>query len=96
MRKITAASLLLSLLFTTTISLQAQTRPRRVTQVTNRENLERRESEPRRSGRRWPWLLGTGIAIGIGSIAAGTGSCTPSRDVIRSRPRFTLDTAMPR
>ena len=58
--------------------------------TTDRETIA--QEEPRaskRSGaRRWPWMvLSTGIAIGVGSIGARRGSCTPSRGVILEQPR---------
>ena len=89
MKKMAAASLLLALLLATALPLQSQTRPRRVTQVTDTPAGEiiprRREGPtPRRRGRGWmSVLLGTAISIGTHVDR----SCTPSRGVIGERPR---------
>src|SRR5881394_2871877 len=81
----------------------AQTRPRRVTQPSNTlaensrsrtverpiETTETRETPVERPPKHHNWMriLGTAAAIGV-AVGSGSGGCTPSRDVIRSRPRL--------
>src|SRR6266480_4980501 len=82
MKRTTIASLLLLLIFLTATSLQSQTRPRRVGPSVIAP-VEEPISRPRE--RNWMRvLLGTGASIGMGRGR----TCTPSRDIIRSRPRL--------
>jgi len=65
-------------------TLQSQTRPRRVGPVPNsraEQSNERPIQRPR--NRSWTRILGAAISIG-----AASGGCTPSRDIIRRRPRL--------
>ncbi|HYV25714.1 MAG TPA: hypothetical protein VE969_10810 [Pyrinomonadaceae bacterium] len=84
MRKVTS---ILVLVVTSAIGLPtlcAQTRPRRVGRAPGARNerpVERPVERPR--NRSWTRILGTAISIG-----AGGGGCTPSRDIIRRRPRL--------
>ena len=86
-RLITVTLFVVLMLFATTCPF-SQTRPRRVTQsnaaraeTRNPETTERPVERPR--NRNWMRILGTAAMIGV----AG-GSCTPSRDVFRRRPRL--------
>src|SRR2546430_1754970 len=82
MKRTTIASLLLLLIFLTATSLQSQTRPRRVGPAVNAP-VEEPISRPRE--RNWMRdLLRTSTAIGM----TRSRSCTPSRDIFRSRPRL--------
>src|SRR5437870_12589235 len=82
MKRTTIASLLLLLIFLTATSLQSQTRPRRVGPAVN-PPVEEPISRPRE--RNWMRdVLRTSAASGL---SRGR-SCTPSRDIFRSRPRL--------
>jgi len=82
MKRTLIASLVLVLILLTMTPLQSQTRPRRVAPAVN-PPVEEPISRPR--GRNWMRvLLGTGASIGM---SRGR-SCTPSRDVLQSRPRL--------
>ena len=90
LKKMSISSLLLALLLATTvISLQSQTRPRRVTQTSDStSSLEypaprREETTQRRRGRGWLRVLSE-ISIRAGD------SCTPSRERIGRRPRVRM------
>jgi len=61
-----------------------ETRPRRVNpapESSTERPIERPIEHPR--NRSWTRILGTAISIG-----ADRGGCTPSRDIIRRRPRL--------
>jgi hypothetical protein len=99
MKRLINITLIVVVIVISATSPYSQTRPRRVNQPSNTlaENsrsrtverpIETRETPVERPPKHHNWMriLGTAAMIGA-AAAAGGGGCTPSRDVIRTRPR---------
>src|ERR1051325_9460726 len=98
MKRLVNITLIVVVILVSATCPYAQTRPRRVTQPSNtlaetsrsrtvERPVEARETPVERPPKHHNWMRILGTAAMIGAAAGAGGSCTPSRDVIRTRPR---------